>query len=501
MQMTKDESSFYDELAASFSQAGERTLLTAGARHLSGTALLAAVERWAGALASLGVAKGDRVAVQAPKSLDLILLYLATLRLGAVYLPLNSSYTRAEIDYFLGDAEPALFVCDPADCATYAEAATLRGFALHGLDAQGYGSLAESVDANERAAPSVSVSPGDLAAIVYTSGTTGRSKGAMITHRNLASNARALIQCWGIVPGDVLLHVLPLYHIHGLFISLNTLLLAGARTDLHAAFDSGAVLAALPSATLFMGVPTYYTRLLADPGLDAAAAVTIHLFVCGSAPLTPATFDAFEARTGHRILERYGMSECGVICSNPLVGDRLPGAVGTPLPGVTVRIADGAPVGVLEVAGPNVCDGYWRQPDKTRAEFLDDGYFVTGDIGTIDDLGVVRIVGREKDLIISGGLNIYPKEIESVINAYGEVDESAVIGLPHADFGEGVAAVVRLNPGAELTQEALIARLKAELAGFKLPKAVFFVDELPRNAMGKVQKAALRKTYHQRFDG
>lgn len=499
--MTKDERSFYEELAASFSEAGDRTLLTSGARHLAGNALLNAVERWAGALAGLGVAKGDRVAVQAPKSLDLILLYLATLRLGAVYLPLNSSYTRAEIDYFLDDAEPTLFVCDPADAASYAAAALARGFALHTLDAEGKGTLADVGAANDRAAPAVAVGAGDLAAIVYTSGTTGRSKGAMITHRNLASNARALIDCWAIGPEDVLLHVLPLYHIHGLFISLNTMLLAGGRTDLHAGFDGASVLAALPSATLFMGVPTYFTRLLAEPGLDAAAAARIRLFVCGSAPLTPATFDAFEARTGHRILERYGMSECGVICSNPLVGERLPGAVGKPLPGVTVRIVDGAPVGVLEVAGPNVCDGYWRQPDKTRAEFLDDGFFVTGDIGTIDSAGVVRIVGREKDLIISGGLNIYPKEIESLIDAFEEVDESAVIGLPHADFGEGVAAVVRLNPGAQLTEKALIVRLRTELAGFKLPKAVFFVDELPRNAMGKVQKSALRKTYQQRFGG
>lgn len=494
--MTNDRGSFFDAIEQSLAQAGNRVLLSDGARQLTGSALRAEIERWAEALAALGVQPGDRVAVQAEKSFALVLLYFATLRLGAVYLPLNTGYRAVEIDYFLSDAEPALLVCDPANAD--AHAGTVK---VATLGADGRGSLADAVALANPPLPPHRAAPEDLAAIVYTSGTTGRSKGAMLTHRNLLSNARALVATWGIGPKDALLHALPLFHIHGLFVALNTVLLAGGRVDLLPAFDPGAVLGRLPHATLFMGVPTYYTRLLADPRLDADAVASIRLFVCGSAPLTAQTFADFEARTGHRILERYGMSECGIICSNPLEGERIPGAVGRPLPGYEVRIADGAEIGVLEVRGEGVFAGYWRNPEKTRSEFRDDGFFITGDISTIDDAGVVRIVGRDKDMIISGGLNVYPKEIESLIDALPGVIESAVIGLPHPDFGEAVAAVVHAEPGATLEEKAVIDALRGELAGFKLPKAVFAIPMLPRNAMGKVQKAALREQYAAHFGG
>jgi len=472
--------SFYEALAEALGTA-DRPVLSSGATSLSGRQLLVEVERWAAALAASGVVPGDRVVVQTDKSLAVVLLYLAVLRVGAIFVPLNTAYRHAEIVYFLSDAQPRLLVCDPAMAGVHADA----GISLLTLDKNGSGSLAEAVRVDYPAAPRHQAIASDLAAIVYTSGTTGRSKGAMITHRNLLSNARALIEAWRIDATDTLLHVLPLYHIHGLFIAINPLLLATGHTRLLPSFDSDAVIAGLPEATVFMGVPTYYTRLLADARLDHAVAAGVRLFVCGSAPLTPATFDDFQNRTGQQILERYGMSECGVICSNPFDGPRLAGAVGPPLPGVEVRLDGDGEAGVLEVRGDNVCAGYWRQPDKTAAEFRSDGFFITGDIATIDATGVVRIVGREKDLIISGGLNIYPKEIELAIDLLDEVDEAAVIGLPHADFGEAVVAVVRLQPGAVLDRSALIER----------PKAAFFVDELPRNAMGKVQKAVLREQF------
>ncbi|WP_326523002.1 AMP-binding protein [Sphingomonas sp.] len=488
--------SFFAALAASLRTAGDRMVLTEAGRSLTGNELSSEIDRWAAALSALGVRPGDRVAAQAEKSLALALVYLATLRLGAVFLPLNPAYRADEVAYFLDDAEPRLLVADPGAVPARA------GLTIMTLDAGGGGTLADAVArADNPAPPPHAASPDDLAVIVYTSGTTGRAKGAMITHRNLLVNARALIATWGIGADDVLLHALPLFHIHGLFIALNTLLLAGGRIDLLPGFDAATVVDRLPGATLFMGVPTYYTRLLAAPAFDRATANSIRLFVCGSAPLTPATFAAFEARTGQRILERYGMSECGIICSNPLDGDRVAGAVGRPLPGYQVRIADAAPVGVLEVRGDSVFAGYWRQPDKTRAEFRDDGFFVTGDIATIDATGVVRIVGRDKDMIISGGLNVYPKEIEERIDAIDGVVESAVVGVPHADFGEAVVAVVHAVPDAALSADAILARLRPVLAAFKLPKAVFLVDALPRNTMGKVERNVLRARYDALWAG
>ncbi|KAB7643872.1 AMP-binding protein [Polymorphobacter fuscus] len=490
---------FYHRLDASLRGNADRTLLTFGDAALTGAELVDAVARRAAVLVAAGVAPGDRVMVQAEKSLELVLLYLATLRIGGVYVPLNTGYRAAEIAYFIGDAAPRLLVCDPADAAAHGAQVSAAGGILMTLDGGGRGSFADAVTADR--APAAARNADDLAAIVYTSGTTGRSKGAMITHGNLLANAHALIATWQITDDDTLLHALPLYHIHGLFIALNTLLLAGGRVDMLAGFDVDRVLGRLGTATLFMGVPTYYTRLLADPRLTPALAAPVRLFICGSAPLTPQIFETFEARTGHAIVERYGMSECGIICSNPVDGPRIAGSVGRPLPGTDVRIADGADTGVLEVRGPSVFAGYWRQPEKTAAEFRDDGFFTTGDIATIDADGSVRIVGREKDMIICGGLNVYPKEIEERIDALPGVAEAAVIGVPHPDFGEAVCAVVRPTGDIPLAPDAIVAALRGDLAGFKLPKAVFIVDELPRNAMAKVQKAVLRARYAGHFTG
>ena len=460
--------------------------------------------RLAARLARLGVGRGDRVAAQIEKSVTNALLYLACLRLGAVYLPLNTAYTEGELAYFFGDAEPALIVCDPARrAATLALGGAAR---VATLDAAGVGDLVENLEGEAPCGAIAAVADDDLAALLYTSGTTGRSKGAMLTHGNLASNALTLVDAWGFSDADVLLHVLPLYHVHGLFVAFNTVLLAGARLLFLPRFDAARALEILPRATVMMGVPTYYTRLLAQDGLCAARCAGIRLFVSGSAPLLEDTFLQFEARTGQRILERYGMTETGMSTSNPLRGERRPGTVGLPLPGVEVRVADEAgrvlgpgAIGVLEVRGPNVFKGYWRMPEKTALEFREDGFFVTGDLARIGADGYVAIVGRAKDLIISGGLNVYPKEVESVIDDLEGVAESAVIGLPHPDFGEAVSAVVVPAPGAEVDEAAVIAAVRARLASFKVPKRVWFAPSLPRNAMGKVQKNALREQHQDAF--
>ncbi len=461
---------FYDLLASRFP--ADRTapcfLLPDG--EISYGALEAGAGRLAALLIDRGVQPGDRVAVQAPKSPEAVMLYLAVLMAGAVYLPLNTAYTEHEVRYFLDDSEPKLFVTDAAPLA--AEAAT----------------LAPLTQAMVRA-------PDDLAAIVYTSGTTGRSKGAMISHANIAANALALHQAWGFRPGDVLLHALPIFHIHGLFVALHTALLNGSPMVWQAKFDADEVLAGLPRATVLMGVPTFYTRLLEHPGFTREAAAHMRLFVCGSAPLLESTFDAFEARTGQRILERYGMSEAGIITSNPLDGARIAGSVGFSLPGVELRIGGGEDTGGIEIKGPSVFSGYWRMPEKTAEEFTADGFFKTGDVGRQDPDGRVWISGRAKDLIISGGFNVYPKEIELVLDTLPGVVESAVIAVPHPDFGEAVVAVI----AGEGEEAAVIAAARQRLAAFKAPKRVFFVPDLPRNAMGKVQKAALRAAYADIF--
>jgi len=457
----------YSLLASRFPADRSRPCFLIGAQAVSYGAVEAGAQRLAGYLIARGVKPGDRVAVQAPKTVEQVMLYLAVLMAGAVYLPLNTAYTATEVRYFLEDAAPVLFITDAVAFAAEAEGAE---------------PLAQAVP---RAAE-------DLAAIVYTSGTTGRSKGAMISHCNMASNALALHTAWGFRPGDVLLHALPIFHIHGLFVALHTALLNGSAMLWHAKFDADAVIADLPRATVLMGVPTFYTRLLEHPGFTQAVAAPLRLYICGSAPLLEQTFTAFEARTGHRILERYGMSEAGIITSNPLDGDRVAGSVGYPLPGVELRIGDG---GGIEIRGESVFSGYWRMPEKTAEEFTADGFFKTGDVGRQDPDGRVWISGRAKDLIISGGFNVYPKEVEQVLDALPGVVESAVIGLSHPDFGEAVVAVIA-GWGDEA---AVIAAVREQLAAFKTPKRVFFVDDLPRNAMGKVQKAELRARYRDAF--
>ncbi|MBI1206767.1 MAG: AMP-binding protein [Azospirillum sp.] len=468
--------------------------------------------RYARLLAELGVAKGDRVAVQVEKSPEAIFLYLACLRAGAVFLPLNTGYTRAEIAYFLGDAEPRVFVCRPDSADALAATAAEAGVAaVLTLGEHGDGTLPARAAGLDPEFPTVTVADDDLAAILYTSGTTGRSKGAMLSHRNLGSNALALHRFWGFCADDVLLHALPIYHTHGLFVATNCVLLNGTGMLFLRHFDARRMIALLPRATVMMGVPTFYTRLLGHPDFTperaAAACRSMRLFISGSAPLLADTHREFRARTGHAILERYGMTETSMLTSNPLDGERIPGTVGFPLPEVEVRVADDqgrllgrGETGVIEVRGPNVFKGYWRMPEKTAAEFRADGFFITGDIGLIDQLGYVHIVGRAKDLIISGGFNVYPKEIETVIDGLDGIVESAVIGVPHPDFGEAVVAVALRRAGRDdLCEAAIIAAARQELAAFKVPKRVFFADELPRNTMGKVQKNVLRERYRDLF--
>jgi malonyl-CoA/methylmalonyl-CoA synthetase len=484
---------------------GERPFLeTPLGRKLSYADVIAGSGRFANALVSLGVRPGDRVAAQVEKSPEALLLYLGCIRAGAAFVPLNTAYTTAELDYFVSDAEPSLLVCDSGQrqaLAPVASKAKVR--VVETLDANGDGGLAAKANDVPSAFKDVERGSDDLAAILYTSGTTGRSKGAMLTHANLASNAATLARYWHFAADDVLLHALPIYHTHGLFVATNTTLFAGASMIFMPKFDPDEMLRQMRRATTMMGVPTFYTRLLQHEGLTRDATRHMRLFVSGSAPLLAETHRAWRERTGHAILERYGMTETNMNTSNPYDGARVAGTVGYPLPDVTIRIAEpetgralpkGA-IGVIEVKGPNVFQGYWRMPDKTAAEFRGDGFFITGDLGKIDEKGYVHIVGRGKDLVITGGFNVYPKEVESEIDAIEGVAESAVIGCPHADFGEGVTAVVVKRAGAAIDEKALLKALEGRLAKFKLPKRVMFVDDLPRNAMGKVQKNLLRDTY------
>ncbi len=466
-------------------------------------ALRARTARIANRLKALGLQTGDRVAVQVEKSVDALALYLATVRAGGVFLPLNTAYTLAELEYFIGDAGPRIVVCDPSREAGLKPVAAKLGGTVATLGADGSGSLLAGIDALPGDFATEPRKGDDLAAILYTSGTTGRSKGAMLTHDNLVSNAETLIGYWRFTPADTLIHALPIYHTHGLFVASNVILFAGAKMIFLPKFDANDVLKRMSKATTLMGVPTFYVRLLQAPGLTKEATAGMRLFVSGSAPLLADTHREWSARTGHAILERYGMTETNMNTSNPYDGDRVPGAVGFPLPGVDVRVADPETgkilgpdeIGMIEVKGPNVFKGYWNMPEKTASEFRPDGFFITGDLGKIDAKGYVHIVGRGKDLIITGGFNAYPKEIEAEIDAIPGVFESAVIGIAHADFGEGVTAVVVRNPGATVTEPQIVAALADRLAKFKQPKRVIFVDDLPRNAMGKVQKNVLRETY------
>lgn len=459
--------------------------------------------RIANSLVHAGCRPGDRVAVQADKHWQVLALYLACLRAGLVYLPLNTAYLKRELQYFFDDAMPRVIVCRPESLGLIETIG--RAAAVLTLDEHG-GELADRARGEPWQFDTVRSQPDDLAAILYTSGTTGRSKGASLTHRNLASNALALVEAWGFTRRDVLLHALPIYHVHGLFVATHCALMSGARMLWLPKFDAAEVIDRLPAATVMMGVPTFYARLLAQAKFTREATRKIRLFVSGSAPLLPETFDAFRERTGQSILERYGMTEAGMIASNPLDGVRAAGTVGRPLPGITVRIVDDdrcpcAPgvIGGVQVRGPNVFAGYWRMPEKTREEFTADGWFRTGDLGEWvaagEAKGYLRLAGRAKDMIISGGLNVYPREVEERIDTLPGVVESAVIGVPDRDFGEAVTAVVVAVPGRVIDEAMIIGALKGEIAAFKVPKRVHVVDELPRNAMGKVRKNVLRERY------
>ncbi len=471
--------------------------------HISYGDLIARAGQMANVLVARGVKPGDRVAVQVEKSVANIVLYLGTVRAGAVYLPLNTAYTLNELDYFIGDAEPALVVCDPAKAEGLAPIAAKVKARVETLGADGKGSLTEAADKASSEFTTVLRANDDLAAILYTSGTTGRSKGAMLSHDNLASNSLSLVDYWRFTDKDVLIHALPIYHTHGLFVATNVTLFSRASMIFLPKLDPDLIIKLMSRATVLMGVPTFYTRLLQNPALSKETTKHMRLFISGSAPLLAETHREWSDRTGHAVLERYGMTETNMNTSNPYDGERVPGAVGFPLPGVTVRVTEPETgkelpreeIGMIEVKGPNVFKGYWRNPEKTKAEFRADGFFITGDLGKIDDKGYVHILGRGKDLVISGGFNVYPKEIETEIDAMPGVIESAVIGVPHADFGEGVTAVLVCNKGADVTEAAVLKALDGRLAKFKMPKRVFVVDELPRNTMGKVQKNILRDTY------
>ncbi|REC56529.1 malonyl-CoA synthase [Rhodosalinus sediminis] len=472
---------------------------------LSHDAFLRLSARFAHALTEAGLAPGDRLALQVEKSSEALAVYAACAAAGVIFLPLNTAYTAAELDYFIGDSGAKLFLCDPATADTLRPVAEGHGARLETLGADGAGSFAAlAQDRPEHFAP-VPRAEDDLAAFLYTSGTTGRSKGAMLTAGNLLSNAEVLTEAWRFTSADVLLHALPIFHTHGLFVATNVMLLAGGAMIFHPKFDAAAAVRDLPRATAMMGVPTFYTRLLDRDDFTRETCAGMRLFVSGSAPLLAETHRRFEARTGHRILERYGMTETNMITSNPYEGERRPGTVGRPLPGVETRICDaeGRPVargetGVIEVRGPNVFKGYWQMPEKTAEEFRADGFFITGDLAREDADGYVTIVGRAKDLIISGGFNIYPKEIEEAIDAQPGVAESAVIGVPHPDFGETpVAVIVPEGAGPDLAQ--IEAALRDALAGFKQPRRLLLAEALPRNTMGKVQKAELRTRHADLF--
>jgi malonyl-CoA/methylmalonyl-CoA synthetase len=480
-------------------------LKTPAGRELSYASLRRESGRFAAALMRRDVVPGDRVAVQVDKSVEAVLLYLACLRMGAVFVPINCANTPNEVAYFLRDAQPRIAVIRPADRGLLEPHAAHAGVPhVETLGAEGEGSLLELVGESDEE-PDLPRRPGAnaLAAIVYTSGTTGRSKGAMLSRANLASNAAALVEAWRFTSRDVLLHTLPLFHVHGLFAAINTVLASGSGIMLLSKFDAASALKHLSQVTVFMGVPTHYTRLLQQSGLNREVTAGVRLFVSGSAPLLIETHREFLQRTGHAILERYGMTETLMNTSNPYDGVRKPGSVGMPLPRIRVRVVDATGavepnadvIGTLEVTGPNVFGGYWQDPEKTRGEFTEDGWFKTGDLGRIDRDGYVHIVGRAKDLVISGGYNVYPKEVEMELDALAGVLESAVFGVPHPDFGEGVTAAVVPQASAVLSEADIIDSLQSRLARYKVPKRVLLVDELPRNTMGKVQKNVLRTRY------
>ena len=479
-------------------------------RELTYQAVLDLSARLANVLVECGVQRGDRVAVQAPKSIEAALLYIACIRAGAIFLPLNTAYMPDEIEYFLSDAVASLFICDPKAAESLKSIAAKCGARQETLGIPGEGrapgTIFEMALTKTAQFQNALCEGEDLAAILYTSGTTGRSKGAMLSHDNLLSNAVVLEKVWGFSSNDVLLHALPIFHTHGLFVALNTIMRSGASMIFLPGFNTDDVLENMGQATTMMGVPTFYTRLLGDPRFTKEMADHMRLFISGSAPLLAETHVQFEDRTGKRILERYGMTETNMNTSNPYEGERRAGTVGFPLPGTDLRIADPdtgkavdqGEIGVIEVKGPNVFSGYWKMPEKTAEEFRADGFFITGDLGRIDEDGYVHIVGRSKDLIISGGYNIYPKEVELLLDEQPGVLESAIIGVPHPDFGEGVVAVIVASDEG-FDGDAMLETIKPQIARFKQPKRVHIVDELPRNTMGKVQKNVLRKNLKDSF--
>ena len=497
----------HDALFAPFADREAPLLRTADGKTISGSAFYGLVLRYAATLASQGLAPGDRLAVQIAKSPEALALYGAAVAAGVVFLPLNTAYTAAEVAYFVGDSGAKLLIGDAGQTASLQPVAENAGAKFLTMNADGSGSFADAAATQPDDFRPVDRGPDDLAAFLYTSGTTGRSKGAMLSHWNLLSNAEVLVAEWRFTADDVLLHALPIFHTHGLFVASNVVLLSGGSMIFLPSFKVDEVIGFLPQATSMMGVPTFYTRLLDDPRFDRDLTSHMRLFTSGSAPLLAETHVAFEARTGHKILERYGMTETNMNTSNPYDGERRAGTVGFPLPGVELKITDpatgetlpqGEP-GMIEVRGPNVFQGYWQMPEKTKEELRADGFFITGDIGVVDADGYVSIVGRQKDLIITGGYNVYPKEIELIFDEHPQVLESAVIGLPHPDFGEAVACVVVPEKGARIDIAELDTLMKGTLARFKQPKAIFVVDELPRNTMGKVQKNVLRDAYRNHF--
>ena len=493
----------YDVLSQRFPVDGSKLcIINPASGDLSYSQLEQRSAQLANYFCSLGLIPGDRVAVQVKKSPQALLVYLACLRAGFIYLPLNTGYTEAELQYFFSDANPGLIIADP-DGQAYCEPLAQQQSALfETLSSNGSGSLIDNSASFPQQFDNVVSRVNDLAAILYTSGTTGRPKGAMLSHGNLSANALMLHDAWGWQQQDVLIHSLPIFHVHGLFVACHGVLAAGASMIFMPSFSVDEVITQLPNATVMMGVPTFYTRLLASDDFSAQHCAAMRLFISGSAPLLATTHEAFQQRTGHRILERYGMSETSMLISNPLEGERRAGTVGFPLPGIDVRLVDAntksvavGDVGSIQVKGPNVFQGYWQLPEKTAKEFTEDGFFITGDQGMISDDGYISIVGRAKDMVISGGYNVYPKEVELVIDAIDGVKESAVFGIPDADFGEAVTVAIVVEAGVSFDVETIIASSREKLAAYKAPRFVHFLDQLPRNTMGKVQKNSLREKF------
>ncbi|MGI9290620.1 MAG: malonate--CoA ligase [Gammaproteobacteria bacterium] len=484
-----------------------KTLLrTSSGRTYSYMEGLDETSRMARCLSDLGLQPGNRVTVQVEKSPEAVWLYLACLRGGLIFHPLNTDYQLDELVYFVNNAEPAVIICDPEKEQLFSELAKGKTCEVLTLDKNGNGSFSDATQETPPDFSTVQCKTDDIAVLLYSSGTTGLPKGAMLTHGNLAANTATLVESWGFSETDRLLHALPIYHAHGLFVALGCTLMSGSSMLFLPKFNTDEVIDGIPNCTVMMGVPTFYTRLLNDERFDKELCAGMRLFISGSAPLLAEHFTAFEERTGQAILERYGMTETSMNASNPLDGERRPGSVGPALPGISLRVVDDedreltpGEIGQLQIKGPNVFSGYWRMRQKTKEEFTEDGYFRTGDEALIEKDGYVTIVGRSKDMIISGGLNVFPKEVEESINASVGVIESAVIGAPHDDFGEGVIGVIVCKPGVKIVEDELIASLRGRMAAYKVPKKLFMIEELPRNAMGKVQKNELRKHYANTF--